>query len=408
MEEEKIKLGVVFDQLLSVGGGFQQALNISKSLVNSSEVSFKVVFFTIYKENIEALKEIGINCIYIKNNKITRAILKIRSRFNDELLLKIINKLFGQNLFEKILTKENINLVYFISPSSWSNYLEKTNYIITVWDLCHRDFPEFPEVYESRIFERRESFFNNALRRAVAIIVDSNFGKENLIRRYGVDDDRVYVQPFSPADFVNHETLSINNKCIKNYELKPGYIFYPAQFWPHKNHIYILDAAEILREKYKTLINIVFVGSNKGNQGYIKDMINEKKLGKQVKILGFVKNSEMNCLYKNSLALVMPTYFGPTNIPPLEAFHHEIPIFYSNLPGIRDQLPGAAVLINLDDPESLAVKLMEIINNPKLRMSLINNAKLVFRESHDENHSLMISSICKSYLRKLKCSREIF
>jgi len=129
MEEEKIKLGVVFDQLLSVGGGFQQALNISKSLVNSSEVSFKVVFFTIYKENIEALKEIGINCIYIKNNKITRAILKIRSRFNDELLLKIINKLFGQNLFEKILTKENINLVYFISPSSWSNYLEKMNYI---------------------------------------------------------------------------------------------------------------------------------------------------------------------------------------------------------------------------------------------------------------------------------------
>jgi len=30
MEEEKIKLGVVFDQLLSVGGGFQQALKISK------------------------------------------------------------------------------------------------------------------------------------------------------------------------------------------------------------------------------------------------------------------------------------------------------------------------------------------------------------------------------------------
>ena len=53
---------------------------------------------------------------------------------------------------------------------------------------------------------------------------------------------------------------------IKNiYNLKNDYIYYPAQFWAHKNHIYILKAIKILREMKNIDVDVVFSGSNKGN-----------------------------------------------------------------------------------------------------------------------------------------------
>ena len=38
-------------------------------------------------------------------------------------------------------------------------------------------------------------------------------------------------------------------------------------------------------------------------------------LEEQVYFLDFVNNDDLFHLYKNSKALLMPTYFGPTNIP---------------------------------------------------------------------------------------------
>ena len=70
-------------------------------------------------------------------------------------------------------------------------------------------------------------------------------------------------------------------------------------------------------------------------------------LENKVRFAGFVDDEELPFLYSQSIALVMPTYFGPTNIPPLEAFKINVPVLYSDLPGLRDQVGKAAMLIDL-------------------------------------------------------------
>ena len=57
-------------------------------------------------------------------------------------------------------------------------------------------------------------------------------------------------------------------------------------------------------------------------------------------------------LYDQSLALVMPTYLGPTNIPPLEAFAYETPVCYSDTPFLETSR-RCAFFMNLKDPNSL-------------------------------------------------------
>ena len=139
---------------------YQQALNSALSLKKNKY--FSPIFFTTYPENIAVLNKYGIEVVYIKLSKLDRAWLKVRSSIISDISLKYIQKFFGLNKFEKSLMNKNVDLVYFISPSSWSNYLEHLNYIITIWDLCHRDEPEFPEVYKNRVFEKKKLISINA------------------------------------------------------------------------------------------------------------------------------------------------------------------------------------------------------------------------------------------------------
>jgi glycosyltransferase involved in cell wall biosynthesis len=54
------------------------------------------------------------------------------------------------------------------------------------------------------------------------------------------------------------------------------------------------------------------------------------KLENQIHFIGFVDSKEIPIIYKKSIALVMPTFFGPTNITPLEAFDLGVPVLYSS------------------------------------------------------------------------------
>jgi glycosyltransferase involved in cell wall biosynthesis len=70
-------------------------------------------------------------------------------------------------------------------------------------------------------------------------------------------------------------------------------------------------------------------------------------LTNNVKIFNFLSNEEIKYAYKNAVALVMPTYFGPTNIPPLDAWANELPVIYSN--HLSEQTSDAALYV---DPNS--------------------------------------------------------
>ena len=86
------------------------------------------------------------------------------------------------------------------------------------------------------------------LPRALAIFVDSEFGKKNVVHRYGIDEERVYVMPFQTALATRTHNSTDNRTSTdvcQKYNLDVPYIFYPAQFWAHKNHVYLLENTNI-------------------------------------------------------------------------------------------------------------------------------------------------------------------
>jgi glycosyltransferase involved in cell wall biosynthesis len=80
-----------------------------------------------------------------------------------------------------------------------------------------------------------------------------------------------------------------------------------------------------------------------------------------VHFAGFVAGSELPELYRKALALVMPTYFGPTNLPPLEALHHGTPVVYPRPLAEASGLASVVHCIDLEDPESLVAVLLSLV-----------------------------------------------
>ena len=147
------------------------------------------------------------------------------------------------------------------------------------------------------------------------------------------------------------------------------YVFYPAQFWKHKNHMNLIKAIRILREDLHD-IRLVLVGSEKNCYRKIKNYIIENKLENNIKILGFVGEENIVYLYRHAVAMIMPTYFGPTNIPPLEAMALGCPVAVSNKYAMPEQVGESGLLFNPDSPEEIAECIRKIWNDDELRMKM--------------------------------------
>jgi glycosyltransferase involved in cell wall biosynthesis len=100
-------------------------------------------------------------------------------------------------------------------------------------------------------------------------------------------------------------------------------------------------------------------------------LISKLELSSQVHILGFVPQEDMASLYQNAMALAFMTFFGPDNIPPLEAFALGCPVIASGVPGAEEQLGDAAVLVDPKNPEQIADAIFNVSNSPDLRKTLV-------------------------------------
>ena len=400
--EKPLKLALIFDQELSAGGGYQQGLNAALLAKKLDPELVNIYFFHTKNFLKKDLKNIGVDSQLINLSLLKKIYLYLKTTEKYRVIYKIIRLIFDFNFFESFLMKRNIDLVYFISPSRFALDLSELNFIFTIWDLCHRDHVEFAEVKSKGEFENRELRINYAVKRAVGIIVDSEYGKENLSLKYNANKDRISVIPFEPLlDIKNKEKITLSKrKDIKNYKNLSEYIFYPAQLWPHKNHVYIIKALSILQKKHNIKLNAVFSGGDKKHKDKILCFAKKYDLLDNLIFTGFISNKELIALYKFSLALVMPTYFGPTNIPPLEAFNIGVPVIYPDLIGLRDQVGNAALLVDLNDPSSLSNCLLKLRGNNNLRKDLIKKGFAMAEKNKNDDRISTFKKILLPFMNK--------
>lgn len=304
------------------------------------------------------------------------------------------------DMLQKAIDRYRIDMIWFVTHRF---ELVDIPYICTVLDLEHRVHPFFPEVsITGNNWENRERSFSTMIPRAAYVISGTEAGKQQIIDFYHPDAERVKVIPFPVSQFAI-EQKEITEEVLVKHSIDKPYLFYPAQFWPHKNHIVLLHVLKLLRDKHRLDMDIVFCGSDKGNSSYVKETALELGLENHVRFLGFVPTEELYALYKNAFALAFPSVFGPDNLPPIEAFAIGCPVIAANVAGAGEQLGDAALLIDPLHEEEIAHAVMRLHEEPELRLVLIKNGKERVKQLTPHNYIRGIVAICDDFELYRRC-----
>lgn len=205
--------------------------------------------------------------------------------------------------------------------------------------------------------------FAKALRRVEKFVVITRGIKNALVAR-GVNADHIVVAP----DAVDLSEFSISpsrEKVWREYGVDSN-----KRIALYTGHFYGWKGAETLAEAARHLpdAEIVLMG------GVARELADFQRTytAKNIHIIGFQPREKMPALLKSADVLVLPNS-GKAKISalytsPLKLFQYMasgVPIVASDLPSIREILDdSSAYWFTSDDPQSLASRVKEILQNP--------------------------------------------
>lgn len=299
--------------------------------------------------------------------------------------------------FDRSLERRGIDLVWFATP-----YAQDCDppFIFTVWDLQYRDQPWFPEVGRGGEWEQRNRHYSRYLPRATRVIVPNDAGREEVMRGFGVGAERILTLPH-PTPALARDAQGFSD-AISRRGISSPYLFYPAQYWPHKNHYGLLRALQALEERSENTFELVCVGSDKGGRGYVERLVRELGLTDRVHLLGFVPAADLVALYQSAHALVYLSFFGPENLPPLEAFALGCPVVAADVAGAREQLGDAALLVPPTAPDRVADAILSI-GEPELRARLVCAGRERAQEASGERYVAGVLSFLDDFEPVRRC-----
>ena len=394
----KLKFGIALWAHPHYGGVFQYSMSVLNAAAALDRDRYDVTVFYRHQEWTRYMHEgqwSNFSWIrYFANIPVTVLGLTCRIAERSSFFLDLYKRLHP--LFH-LAQSCKIDLMMYPAPISLSFEIG-IPYIISVHDLQHRLHPEFPEVSRFGEWGRREYLFKNCSRRAAAVISESDAGKRDILSFYDIRQDAVHVLPYVPPFYLAHTKAA---DVVHRFGLPERYLFYPAQFWMHKNHVRLIEALALIKRENGLEIPIVFVGSKKNAYKRTMTRISELGLSRQVMYLGYVSEEELIGLYKNPRALIMPTFFGPSNIPQLEAFLLGCPVITSDVPGIREQVGDAAILVDPSSVESIAAGISDVWSSEELRQTLIRKGRARTASWTQEQFSRAFQSIIANVSRGL-------
>ena len=380
--DQKLRIGVIGIEEPEAGGAHSAETQMAERLGRLKE-ECELVYFSVGRSGLisrffgNRFRFLGQFSSLLFNNPASWLLAR---RFN----------FLPYSRFERRILRKDIDLVFFVGQYDLAAKLRRTPYIVTIWDLGHRDLPELPEMSSNREFEYREWRIQNIAKKAAYVIVDSEVTKSNLILLYGLKSERIVSIPF---------VTKIQN--FQKAEERESFAFYPAHFWSHKNHSILLYSIQNLLEQNIKPRQLVLTGLDRGSKPFIDKLVRELEIQDFVKYIGFVSRNELDELYKKAAVTVMPSLLGPTNLPPLESLSQGCPVVVSENGSTNlDKYDSVIVLDPLDLEAWSNVMSMEFIFEPVDRDRFNEVQAALEQENLDK--MLQLVQNCKKTVRTYK------
>lgn len=288
-------------------------------------------FCKIHQENFHMI-EIG-----VKNTQVIRNLYL-------SIVLPLKCKKFNPNLFFLIDTQ-----AILVKPCTT---------ISTIHDLA--EFVLKDKYTKLQGFLRRK-IVGHQIKISDEILTVSNYSKQDIIRRFKVEDKKVHV---------TYNAVDISQNMISLQEPEDYFLFVSETEYT-KNFRALLYAYDMLSTKEKEKYHIKVVGKRGNDYENIIKIIEDKGLTNKIEFLGFVNDQQLDMLYAKAYAFVFPSFFEGFGLPVLEAMAKGTPVLCSNTSSIPEVGGKAVLTFDPQRPEDLCEQMQNLIKDCNLRKKMI-------------------------------------
>ncbi|MBI5281416.1 MAG: glycosyltransferase [Candidatus Solibacter usitatus] len=239
---------------------------------------------------------------------------------------------------------------------------------VMIPDIQHEFYPEY---FDRQVLAwRRRNYLPSAINASV-VLTPSEFSRRTIVDRYAVPPEKVVACPHdvdaefhSPAD----------PRAVEEFQalgLPRSYLYFPANYWPHKNHSNLLRALKLVRQRGPADLHLVCTGAAGPDRDRVLAGIRALGLEQAVRVLDYQPRRVVAELYRHAQALVFATQFEGLGQPVLEAMNLATPVITSRGGACEEIAAGAAMLVDERLPEGIAEGILDLLSDERLRRGLV-------------------------------------
>lgn len=280
-----------------------------------------------------------------------------------------VKRIIGENLqLPKYLKKNRADIYH--SPSYVLPFQIKTPSVLTIHDVITFDYPKLCQ-WESVLYFR--TVLPRSVKQAKKIIAVSHTVKQDIIRRFKVDEAKIAVIYHGVAP--EFKPTPNRNKMLERHGIPQKYILFIGNIEPKKNLERLLRAFSQLVKKYNIPHKLVLAGKKGWKYASLFKEVKHQGLSHKVIFTGYFPAKELPVLYSNADLFMFPSLYEGFGIPPLEAMACGTPVVVSNKGALPEITGGLCPQVDPYNEDDIAVKMYRLLTDPKLRQQTIQNSK---------------------------------
>jgi len=279
----------------------------------------------------------------------------------------------------------------FLSPDGWLSLRSSTPQLAVIHDL---NFEKHPEFLIPIVYKYYKYFFPRFARKAKRLATVSNYTKNDLIERYGIDASKIDVVYNGVNDLFQPLSESEIDRVREVFSEGKPYLLFVGLIHPRKNLKNQIKAFLQVKREIKSDLKYLVVGSRYMWDGEIDEILQASEYGKDVVFLGRQGLNELTGLYGAAFALTYASYFEGFGIPIIEAMKSGIPVITSNTTSMPEIAGKHAVIVDPNSVDEMRDAIVALSEDESLRKKLIEGGlKQVEQFTWEQSAESLYSSI---------------
>ncbi len=246
--------------------------------------------------------------------------------------------------------------------------------VSVIYDLQHKTYPQF---FTPQEYQHRETFFTQTFSKATQIICISNYVRQTVVNQKMVNASTVHTVPIQLSTRLPQIEERTKTNLFARFQLSERrFLFFPANFWHHKNHHMLFTAFGMYKAAHlDSDLKLICTGSPGTRMEELKTAVIQMGLSSEIHFPGYVSHKELAVFMNRCKALIFPSLYEGFGMPILEAMTAGTPVLCSKCTSLPEIAGNAALFFDPKRPQTIVDAITTLESNPSHILNLIERGK---------------------------------